>query len=186
MTTAHRPTWNSAIASGNKPVVGNVGFVAARDLPQNLSLKRRHDLTGDKPAPPKDTLAKKAVAHQKREPQPQLSRDADIDLASSEDESEDDEAEVLRELARIKQERAEEAARRRAEEEQNEEEERQQESLVGNPLLNSSSTAGVKRRWDDDVVFRNQSRGVDDPKRRFINDTIRSDFHRRFLNRYFK
>ena len=42
----------------------------------------------------------------------------------------------------------------------------------------------VKRRWDEDVVFRNQTRGEPKQQKRFINDTIRSDFHRRFLHRY--
>lgn len=68
---------------------------------------------------------------------------------------------------------------------------------MGNPLLrdemaastgadNRKKSATLKRRWDDDTVFRNQAR--DEPKRekRFINDTIRSDFHKRFLNRYIK
>lgn len=40
--------------------------------------------------------------------------------------------------------------------------------------------------WDDDVVFRNQSRGEPKAAKRFINDTIRSDFHRKFLNKYIK
>lgn len=44
----------------------------------------------------------------------------------------------------------------------------------------------VKRRWDDDVVFRNQERGEPKLQKRFVNDTIRNDFHRRFLNRYIK
>lgn len=44
----------------------------------------------------------------------------------------------------------------------------------------------VKRRWDDDVVFRNQTRGEPKVQKRFINDTIRNDFHRRFLHRYIR
>jgi protein CWC15 len=41
-------------------------------------------------------------------------------------------------------------------------------------------------RWDDDVVFKNQARGEPKPAKRFINDTIRNDFHRKFLNKYMK
>lgn len=41
-------------------------------------------------------------------------------------------------------------------------------------------------RWDDDVVFKNQARGELKPAKRFINDTIRNDFHRKFLNKYMK
>lgn len=41
-------------------------------------------------------------------------------------------------------------------------------------------------RWDDDVVFKNQARGETKAPKRFINDTIRNDFHRKFLQRYMK
>ncbi|KAG6503757.1 hypothetical protein ZIOFF_036081 [Zingiber officinale] len=41
-------------------------------------------------------------------------------------------------------------------------------------------------RWDDDVVFKNQSRGETKAPKRFINDTIRNDFHRKFLHKYMK
>ena len=44
----------------------------------------------------------------------------------------------------------------------------------------------LKRRWDEDVVFRNQARGEPKAARRFINDTIRNDFHKRFLDKYMK
>jgi len=43
----------------------------------------------------------------------------------------------------------------------------------------------VKRRWDDDVIFKNQAREPDN-KKRFINDTIRNDFHKKFLEKYIK
>jgi protein CWC15 len=33
-------------------------------------------------------------------------------------------------------------------------------------------------------VFKNQARGEPEQKKRFINDTVRSDFHLRFLKRY--
>ncbi len=60
----------------------------------------------------------------------------------------------------------------------------QEAALTGNPLLTPSATSQVKRRWNDDVVFRNQSRGEPEKKKRFINDTIRSDFHKKFLWKY--
>lgn len=41
-------------------------------------------------------------------------------------------------------------------------------------------------RWDDDVVFKNQARGEAKTPKRFINDTIRNDFHRKFLQKYMK
>ena len=39
-------------------------------------------------------------------------------------------------------------------------------------------------RWDDDVVFKNQARDEPQVKKRFINDTIRNDFHRKFLTKF--
>ncbi|RWW49019.1 hypothetical protein BHE74_00044866 [Ensete ventricosum] len=62
------------------------------------------------------------------------------------------------------------------------------ELMRGNPLinLNNSATFSVKRRWDDDVVFKNQARGETKVPKRFINDTIRNDFHRKFLQKYMK
>ena len=45
-----------------------------------------------------------------------------------------------------------------------------------------SSSANVKRRWDDDVVFRNMARDEPAEKKRFINDTIRlSSFSTQFI-----
>jgi protein CWC15 len=109
------------------------------------------------------------------------------------DEDEDDEDEALyAELAKIRAERAAENAAAES-----------LKAVAGNPLLGNiadglsgdgddESTAGqppavsfgVKRRWDDDVVFRNQSKREPKPEVRFINDTTRNDFHRRFLRRF--
>lgn len=46
------------------------------------------------------------------------------------------------------------------------------EVLRGNPPMHNF----VKRRWDDDVVFRNQGRGE--------TKTPKNDFQRKFLNKY--
>ena len=104
----------------------------------------------------------------------------------------------MEELERIKAQRALENERKEREREHLEEMEQRDELKMGNPLLRDEmadandggvgkkKSATLKRRWDDDTVFRNQAR--DEPKRekRFVNDTIRSDFHKRFLNRYIK
>jgi protein CWC15 len=69
---------------------------------------------------------------------------------------------------------------------------------MGNPLLNlqaalgvpgtprseaGTSTTGsvaVKRRWDDDLIFKNQAAGLNEkPKKEFVNDILRSEFHRK-------
>lgn len=44
----------------------------------------------------------------------------------------------------------------------------------------------LKRKWHDETVFKHQARSdpaAKDQKKRFINDTVRSDFHRKFLSR---
>ncbi|RKP23791.1 Pre-mRNA-splicing factor Cwf15/Cwc15 [Syncephalis pseudoplumigaleata] len=104
----------------------------------------------------------------------------------ADDDEDDDREELLRELEKIKRERAEEKARQEAEAAEEEERQRGEQVLGGNPLLNlGKHDFTVKRRWDDDVVFKNQAKGVDDkPKKRFINDLIRSDFHRKFMDKY--
>lgn len=64
---------------------------------------------------------------------------------------------------------------------------RKDSALKGNPLIDMDGAAGsarIKRRWNDDVVFRNQTRGEPETKKRFINDTIRNDFHRSFLKKF--
>ncbi|KAJ2662941.1 complexed with cef1p [Coemansia sp. RSA 1199] len=111
-----------------------------------------------------------------------VSESAESDSDGSESESEDETAMLMRELEKIKRERAEEKAR----EEQETLERRLLDdgpSLGGNPLL-AQHDFMVKRRWDDDVVFRNQARGDEKPKKRFVNDMLRSDFHNKFMRKY--
>lgn len=110
--------------------------------------------------------------------------DEDEDGSDSDDDNSDDEAaELKKELERIKAEKREEAERKAAEANEEEKSKLNEEVLSGNPLLNPQSFA-MKRRWDDDVVFKNQSRDQKKVAKRFINDTIRSDFHRNFLKKY--
>jgi protein CWC15 len=123
-------------------------------------------------------------------------RDIDADSESSEEseedeesdeESDDEEAELRRELAKMKAERAEAAAKAAAEQDKKDQDQRERDIALGNPLLNpQKEDYGVKRRWDDDVVFKNQARGTDErgKEKRFVNDLLRSDFHRRFMDKY--
>lgn len=106
--------------------------------------------------------------------------DSDDEVSSddeSDSEEEDDEAELLRELAKIKEEREEERKRK-------EDQEIRLEAKLKQVESNSDNNNKLKRRWNEDIVFRNQSRDEPKKKTRFINDTIRNDFHKRFLNRY--
>ncbi|KAI4899359.1 hypothetical protein NFI96_032892 [Prochilodus magdalenae] len=52
----------------------------------------------------------------------------------------------------------------------------------------NQNSFSVKRRWDDDVVFKNCAKGVDESRKekRFINDTLRSEFHKKFMEKYVK
>ncbi|KAK4768015.1 hypothetical protein SAY87_003156 [Trapa incisa] len=109
-----------------------------------------------------------------------------VDSDDDEDEDEDDTMALMEELERIKKERAEEKLRKEKLEMEEELKAKEAELLRGNPLLNNPASFSVKRRWDDDVVFKNQARGESKAPKRFINDTIRSDFHRKFLQKYMK
>ncbi|XP_062521418.1 spliceosome-associated protein CWC15 homolog [Corticium candelabrum] len=117
----------------------------------------------------------------------------DLDDDEDEDESgdsDDDTAELLRELQKIKNERAEEEARKEREKKEEDEQIRTENIMRGNPLLNpqTSGSFKVKQRWDDDVVFKNCAKGLDDKpvQKHFINDMLRSEFHKKFMEKYIK
>ena len=136
--------------------------------------------------------------------------DDDDEDDSDEEDDEDDEALLQAELAKIRAEREEKKQQQEAKEAAVEMQAAEQAAMIGNPLLNfhhhhhnASDTASVvsgmthttaasgggrlKRRWNDDIVFRNQAKT--EPKqteKRFINDTVRNDFHKRFLNKFIR
>lgn len=116
--------------------------------------------------------------------------DSDSDDDSDDESDDEDEEDLLQaELAKIRAER--DAAKSKAEAETAAEEQNRMEeaALIGNPLLNVSNAVSgkMKRRWNDDVVFRNQAKGEPNQnKKRFINDTVRNDFHKRFLNKFIR
>lgn len=130
--------------------------------------------------------------------------EVDEETESDEDSDEDDEAELFAELERIRKEREFEKAKKQAEEQERLEREATAQAASGNPLLPNlnifndevSDTASiatgsvpafaVKRRWGDDVIFKDRAKGEQKLERRFINDTIRNDFHRRFMKRYMR
>jgi protein CWC15 len=114
--------------------------------------------------------------------------EGDDDDDDDDDDDEDDEEELQRELERIKAERLATQAKKEAEEKEIADKLHRESALKSNPLVDMSGTvagsAKVKRQWNDDVVFRNQARDEPTTKKRFVNDTIRSDFHRSFLKKY--
>ncbi|KAJ1540606.1 hypothetical protein HK096_010795 [Nowakowskiella sp. JEL0078] len=137
-----------------------------------------------------ELLEEQRLQKQIENPDADDSDEAEEDSDSDEDENEDeDEAELMRELEKIRKERKEENERIEKEKQEEEARKREEAALTGNPLLNLASASkdfSVKRRWDDDVIFKNQSKGDEKPKKRFINDMLRSDFHRKFMNKYVK
>ncbi|XP_065840440.1 spliceosome-associated protein CWC15 homolog isoform X2 [Oscarella lobularis] len=220
MTTAARPTFEPArggSGKGEKDLSALSKHYSSRDLPGQLKLKsrgrgqgtteelRERDFRSDLEERERRAAREKAkergervVNSPKRQKPAELppptadpDKDDDDDDDDDDDSDEDDTAELLRELQKIKQERAEEEARKERERKDDEERIRKENIVSGNPLLNSSDAPSgfkVKRRWDDDVVFKNCARGVEEnPKeRKFINDTIRSEFHKRFMSKYIK
>lgn len=116
----------------------------------------------------------------------QLDADEDfgsVDLSESDfeddDDDEDDPAELMAELNRIKQERA-------AEEEKRKEEQLAKEKHVESSL-NVEPSFSIKRGWDDDVPFKNCANDEPDSKRKlYFNDTLRQDFHKRFMDKYIR
>lgn len=118
----------------------------------------------------------------------------DGDSSDSDDSDDDDNtAALLAELNKIKRERAQDTAKKTVEKQQEDERIRMENIVSGNPLLNYSQSQAakadlkVKRRWDDDVVFKNCARTEPDKKNsQFINDSLRSEFHKKFMEKYIK
>jgi protein CWC15 len=119
------------------------------------------------------------------------------------DEEEDDTAELLRELEKIKRERAEEKERLEREQSASTAAERDAEIATANPLLNLAAALGqnvstginttapgtfsVKRRWDDDLIFKNQAMATRDKgSGQFVNDLLRTEFHKKFMAKFIK
>eukprot|EP00750_Incisomonas_marina_P016303 INCI19090.1.p2 GENE.INCI19090.1~~INCI19090.1.p2 ORF type:complete len:231 (-),score=72.10 INCI19090.1:1086-1778(-) len=228
MTTAHKPTWNPAIASKNQGGWDTAGAIShqfsVRDMPQQMTLKKRKfgqgsqsELTASKDEL-RAKLERKEQAHFRHAKkagsggggggplaldgpqQLQLTDsaiqaiedkfdDSDEFESSSDDsdDSDDDEAEqaaLMAELERIKKERQEEARQKEKERLEAEAADKQDSMRGGNPLLSNSGGGALKKKWHDDVVFKNQARDAPVLKKRYINDTVRNDFHRKFMHRY--
>jgi len=122
--------------------------------------------------------------------------DADDPVDSSEDsdsDSDDDTAILMAELNKIKAEKAKDEAEKEMRKRDEDEQIRMENILSGNPLLKEKysdqgkSDMKIKKRWDDDVVFKNCSRAEPDNKETtFINDSLRNEFHRKFMDKYVK
>lgn len=145
--------------------------------------------------PTRRAIEATANKRQKLESATNLDADDPVDEDSSDNsdnDSDDDTAALLAELNKIKRERAADNEQKNADRKKEEERIRMENILSGNPLLNYSAAAPrgdlkIKRRWDDDVVFKNCARS--EPNKStptFINDSLRSDFHKKFMEKYIK
>lgn len=121
---------------------------------------------------------------------------------ADDDDEEDDTAELMRELDRIKREREEDRLRKEREAAALADKEQAEGAMRGNPLLTKGlasalgasgvtaatmgigGSAAVKRRFGDDTVFSHTCSAEPEARKRFINDVIRSDFHRNFLRKF--
>ncbi|XP_057671971.1 spliceosome-associated protein CWC15 homolog [Diorhabda carinulata] len=208
MTTAARPTFEPARGGQGKnekdlSVISRQ--YSSRDLPGQTKLKYREYGQG--------TIDEIRIRNFKRELEerergkncnkrlklhqvPAASLDADDPLDEEDSESsddDDDDAALLAELNKIKKERDVDIAKREIKRKQEEERVRMENILSGNPLLTHYSMGAnevnrkVRRRWDEDVVFKNCAKT--EPERNtkvFINDSVRSEFHKKFMEKYIK
>jgi len=109
--------------------------------------------------------------------------DSSDESSDSADDDTDEEAELERELKKIKAER--ESERRKQEKERFEKEKAESSNpLMTSTFSNFNDTFTLKRSWTQDTVFQNQAANEPKRKRRFINDTIRNDFHKKFMDKY--
>lgn len=217
MTTAARPTFEPARGGRGKnegDLSALSKQYSSRDLPAHTKIKYRQEGQGTSDELRgrdfrRDLEERERTVREKRDrnresgsskrprldqvPAANLDADDPVDDEDEEESSddEDDTAELMAELQKIKKERANEKARLDAEKKVEEERIRTENILKGNPLLNQQEKVvtefKVKRRWDDDVVFKNCAKGEDDKKKgAFINDTLRSEFHKKFMEKYIK
>ncbi|CAG9328595.1 unnamed protein product [Blepharisma stoltei] len=204
MTTAHRPTWNAV--QGGKDQGGNRILVPSRqysskDLPGHTILKERKKGQGN-PEELKSVDFKAQLLQKEKEyflekskfeenPQSEEESEGDIEQEESEsyenqseEESSEDEEALRAEIEKIKAERAEAERKRKEQEDIERQKARREEILNGNPLLDIAQGYQLKRKWTEETMFRNQARGEPKEKQRFINDTVRSDLHKKILKRY--
>lgn len=65
--------------------------------------------------------------------------------------------------------------------------EKEKQMMSSNPLLTDSSNSDFTvKKWYEETIFKNQARDEPQYKKRFINDTVRNDFHKRFLSKYIR
>ncbi|KAH6778594.1 Cwf15 / Cwc15 cell cycle control family protein [Perilla frutescens var. hirtella] len=202
MTTAARPTWAPAKGGneqGGTRIFGPSQKYSSRDMAAHTSLKPRKEGQDTQDEVQRRNLRDELEDRERRHFSSKEDRDRrkgnHLLLEGSRREAEDrivpriidaDDADVDVQSDDDRKEKAEQKEREERLQLEEELKAKEEQLLRGNPLLNDASSFSVKRRWDDDVVFKNQARGETKTPKRFINDTIRNDFHRKFLHKYMK
>jgi protein CWC15 len=214
MTTAHRPTWNPSTGGkdqgGNRVMVPTRQY-SSKDLPGHTVLKYRQagqgtadelqaadfkkDLLRREQANTKsmkdNSLSSEESSESEESDQESVSKiakvasesEADSASENSDDSSDSEfsEEELRKEILKIKAERAE-ASKLHPLAPSSPTPAETAEVLRSNPLL--CPGFALKRKWTEETIFRNQSRDEPTERQRFVNDTVRSDFHRKVLRRY--
>lgn len=172
MSGTGRPTYRTRKGSAN-PAASYMTSKSTmvRDLPGHMKMKLREKKTFDREELKKklEQIGKPAIdftdAKEFDDIDADYSEHEPVDEASS-----DDQEALLRELARLKKQKAEEEARK------------MKEKFAANPLVNPDYS--LKLKWTEERVFRNQA-ATEPPKRDdFVNDPVRNEAHKKFLQKY--
>lgn len=144
-----------------------------RDLPGHMAMKERSKKAFDKGELKQKLEAIGGPSLSLKE----VEEFADVDADYSDDEMKkkliegDD---LLKELARIKKERAIEEARKF----------RQVQDQVESKFTSTDQGYSMKLKWTEETVFRNQAVEPERKRDAFVNDPIRNEYHRKFLQKY--
>lgn len=154
-----------------------------RSLPGNTKLKFRPKKAINKEAmlSKLNQIKTESVSLKDVEDFEDIDADSESESISSDSDSSDDDEdqEILQELQRLKKERAEEEERKARELQL-----QQQKELTQNPMLNPDYS--MKIDWRDETVFRNQLMDVQTHDTLHVNDTVRNEYHKRFMRRFIR
>jgi protein CWC15 len=142
----------------------------SQDFEDKRLKKNKSKVEGEKD---KDNLSSPSNDNQDKNESSEFSNDQDED---------DSEEELYRELEKIKKMREEQNKQKEMEDLVKLKQQTQEDILKGNPLI-SHSGYSLKKKWFEDTVFKNQAKNEPKIRKRFINDTVRSDFHRKFISK---
>ena len=153
---------------------------------------------------------KKEEKKEKNEENEENEKEEDEENEDENEEYEDSEEELRKELEKIKKEQEEENQKKNITIKKNLEEEIKKNnknsmdskglnsSFISNSSFENNYTStfrnnsssikssidngfSLKKKWYEDTIFKNQSRKEEPIKKRFINDSVHSDFHKRFM-----